>query len=181
MSDGIKDVPIEGSTPSPAAQCRFKIWRCKPGADVRGACINQTVYGAKVHFFAGRSVPCGADFGHCRFCGPCPDVRWYGYMPILQVSGVARVWLAEITYDAALTCQTLHQPGVSLRSKILHVRRTGADVRGPVVCTFDGLYKAGSLPPPVNVKDALEKIWKCRHTQAGFQVFTEEGGWKDAN
>jgi len=116
------------------------------------------LYGIWCHYHDSRTQPCALDGVQCLLCKSGNRKRWYGYLPVLGRAD-GKIWIAEVTAEAAQHCPTLKESGLSLRGLTLTLERRGQSKRSPVVISFEAATLRREPPAPIDTLAALNRIW----------------------
>ena len=152
--------------PDPERGVYYPIRSPKPGREVVGVVLSETITGAIVYYEPagpderrGRSRPCNGDKKTCEGCLGGRDHVWKGYLACWDRQS-GRLFLAEVTREAYLRCPMFELFKGALRAKLLRLTRNGEHANARVGARLEDLRVAGeSLPPAFNVKSALERLW----------------------
>lgn len=148
-----------------------KVCKIRPNNPVKGFILSDQVHGVVTHWLNGRTKPCLGVHNHCEGCHIGMEKRPKGYVAVvLDASG--RVHLLEITEKAFDTnlrlCAT-----EGLRGLWFEAKRTGPNINsGLTIELFDNKTCAVALPPDIDVRAVLCRIWFGREKNRG----TSKGG-----
>lgn len=164
---GDERAPVAWSgPPDPERGVYYKCRSPKPGRDVTGVVLSEVITGAVVWFRPptgpddrGRSLPCTGNRETCEGCKTHRTHAWKGYLACWSTTE-GRLFLAEVTREAYLTCPLFEVYKRALRGKVVTLRRNGDAKNSRVTATLKlWAGQAGDLPPAFNVESALERMW----------------------
>lgn len=105
-----------------------------------------------------RTMPCVGRENGCAICSAATRIRWQGYVPIFEpIRG--RMYIAQVTKEAARRCPPLTNPKEILRGRMLLLTRPGRNANGLVVAEVHSNVPPTDLPPCPDVREALLRLW----------------------
>ena len=142
----------------------IKLVKVRASAPVKGFFVSDAVVGVKTHWLGGRTKPCFGTVNGCESCARGESIRAKGYIGVVT-SNTMQVYLLEVTekaFDAELRLSATS----GLRGCYFEARRTGkADNSGLVIEVFDNKKPAKELPPDIDIRAVLYRIWFGRETK----------------
>jgi len=163
--------------PPPALRAWVDVKGPGPGEELFGLILDHTLTGVLTHWMpkvgnrsAYQSAPCVAPPSSCDGCRINRPRQWRGDLGCWVPSN-GKLWIAEITAEAARGCQELLRPDRgTLRGRVLKLRRPGRARNGRVHAAVDTAWKQyDALPPPIDTVAQLMRLW-------GYVGYTVEPG-----
>lgn len=159
MSETEKRLAIAWSdAPEAVVLPKVDLVRVGPSSPVYAWAVNDEAPGVWLHFYKGRTVPCVGRQADCRPCCEVGDPRWYAYLGAWDAKA-ARYLILEITFGCWTVSDGLRSRNGSLRGAAVELSRAQGKKRGLVVAKIHAKRFEGELPPAINVKLTLEKMW----------------------
>lgn len=137
----------------------------KPGVEVCGIVTNPGLVICQLHYLDNPARPGRRQsMPHVKLpdgCYGCINVmpkRWKGYLGCTDVSG-GKPFIAEVTADAARSCQALTTKGFNLRGRFLRLRRMGKQRNSSVFACLETPLPVPALQDPIDVVGQLLRLW----------------------
>jgi hypothetical protein len=151
------------ATPPPPERLKIEVWNPRPGNPVVACVLSERIVGVYSHFLPDQkaTVPCLAPGAFCEHCVLAGPRRWQGWLAGLSYS-TGRLYLVQVTTNAARSCPVLLQPKVTLRGGRLTLQRRGEANNSPVQASFLSGVPKKELPPAFDVVAQLLTLWGLR-------------------
>jgi hypothetical protein len=166
MTDASNSALAWQDSPDPFRPLMIPIYSAKVDRPVNLVIVTPSLVGAETHYFDSRTRP-HVVRGVCEGCDRHIDKRWKGYLGCWD-RHKGRMALAEVTREAFEKCPGFKDYKDRLRGLVVQLVRNGSSKNARVTAKL--MAWAGSaveLPPPVDVKAALQRIW---FTHQGQQI-----------
>lgn len=116
--------------------------------------------GVRLHYWRGRSLPCNTDA--CEACEHGQIPRWKGYI-LAKAIRTEKIVIFEFTERCWEAMNEAYRKWGSLRGAVIHAERLGRKNNSPMQLTVDDARTDESLlPPPVDLRSMLTRIWEVR-------------------
>jgi hypothetical protein len=121
--------------------------------------LSDWIFAWSTHWCQGRTTPHVVEPPEaCEGCRHGQRPRWTGYVHALSHPTGTHV-LYQISGEAYLSCPQLAQQDGSLRGVLLELRRTGQGRQGRQVARLLSYAAPPDLPPPVDLRARLDRLW----------------------
>lgn len=126
--------------------------------------LSHDLWGTGTHYWGGRTVPCHDD--RCDACDAHNESRWHGYL-CAWAPKTHYKFLLELTKAGAAAVIDERKKRHTIRGLILAAERLGRKANGKLVLHLTPSdWADDGLPPAVDVRSVMLKIWGIREDQA---------------
>lgn len=154
----------------------YEILRPKPQSEVSAIVTSHQPLFTRSHYYDRKSYLCTTDIEHpeqqtdCEFC-----LKGWGWRQKAYLCGIdmntGKAVALELTDNAIRSNPLLTDDKVSLRGKIVKLKRAGKTDNAPVRATIQECYSATALkdlPQPFDLQEFIKDLWEVP-TQTVFQ------------
>lgn len=137
----------------------YRIYGARPGKPLHGIWVSSRLVCLELHWVEGRKKPCVRLSGDCPLCSSYGWPKWYAYGFAVSPPD-SKLWIAEVTKNAAFSCHELVNRQGDLRGKVFSLERCGPQRNAPVKGKiWDKEIKDG-LPYDPGLIPHLLRIWQ---------------------
>jgi hypothetical protein len=152
--------PVRGMAPPAQLLGRFlPLYYPGVGGMTQAVILSDHLFAWGTHHYQGRTYPhCVEPPGACEGCRCGQRLRWTAWAHALAHPSARHV-LYQITGEAYLSCPELARLDGALRGQLLELRRKGEGRQGRVYARLLPYTIPADLPPAVDVRPRLDRLW----------------------
>lgn len=138
----------------------FRIHRTPANRPIKGIILSTHLVGTMLHYFRGRSRPCGKN--NCEACESGQKPRWKGYIELKPSDGKT-VQIVEITERVFPQLDAEEKKNGNIRGVKIELSRLKPRANAPLHLEIKaGRIADCDLPKEHDLKAILERMWEVK-------------------